>query len=176
MGKIITPAKAKLISGILARDDKVLKKTKDILCNEFGNSDSESEVIPFNFTEYYNKEMGQEIVRQYISFETLIDQENIEVIKNKTNNLEQIFMIGSNRQANMDPGYITLDKMVLATTKPATYRIYLGNGIYAQSTLFFRDGSYHPWEWTYPDYRHPGTISFFNNVRKIYKNQIKEDS
>ena len=173
MGEIHFPLKAKLICGLLAADDSFLNKGKKILKDHFGAVDSESDILPFNFTEYYCDEMGENILRQYISFEQLIEQDTIADIKRTANDLEQQFHQDTKRQVNLDPGYVTLDKMVLATTKPATYRIYLGMGIYAQSTLFFKDGTFHPWEWTYPDYKFNKTISFFNVVRNIYKEQLK---
>jgi len=173
MGQIIFPPKAKLIFGILAADEKLLSSAKNILEKNYGNIDLESDISQFSFTDFYCDEMGENILRQYISFKLIIDQENINDIKVKTNDLEKEFIIDEKRQVNLDPGFVTLDKMLLATTKPANYRIYLGKGIYAQSTIYFKNKSFQPWEWTYPDYKDPKTIAFFNGVRKIYKEQIK---
>ncbi|HRZ87167.1 MAG TPA: DUF4416 family protein [bacterium] len=164
----------KLIAGLLAADAGILAEAKDTLRGEFGAIDRESAVVPFTYTAYYNKEMGCGIVRQYLSFEALIAPDVIAHIKLKTNEIEGRFAAGGCRKANIDPGYVDLSKLVLATTKDATYRVYIGGGIYAQSTLFFKDNCFEPWPWTYPDYRAADTVAFFNAVRGQYKKGIKE--
>lgn len=163
----------KLISGLLSADKTILSKAKQTLEKYYGPIDLESPVIEFNFTDYYDDELGEGILRQYVSFKKLVHPEYIGKIKRHTIRLEKRFMIEENRKVNIDPGYVSLDKLVLATTKDATYRIYLGRGIYAQSTLFFQKGTFHPWQWTYPDYRTDMAIEFFNEVRGIYKSAIK---
>jgi hypothetical protein len=75
------------------------------------------------------------------------------------------------RTLNLDPGYLSLAKVVLASTKDYSHRLYLGRGIYGEVTLFFKDKSYNPYPWTYPDYRTPEYINFFNQMRKICYNK-----
>lgn len=159
----------KLITGLLSADKNILSKAKKILEKYYGPIDLESPVIPFDFTDYYDEELGKGILRQYLSFIRLIRPEYISRIKRHTIRIERRFIVDGKRKVNIDPGFVALDKLVLATTKDATYRIYLGKGIYAQSTLFFQKGSFNPWQWTYPDYRSDMAIEFFNRVREIYK-------
>ncbi len=64
--------------------------------------------------------------------------------------------------------------MVLATTKSYDHRAYLGEGIYAELTYRYRQGSYRPLEWTYPDYRQESAIRFFNDVRQRYRRQLRQ--
>ena len=173
MGKIIIPRSVKLICGLLASDNVWLERGREVIAEKFGPIDLESEVISFNFTRYYEEEMGGEIKRQYISFENLEDPGNLASSKLTTNRLEERLSEGGLRRVNLDPGYVDLSKMVLATTKDATYRVYLKNGIYAQSTLFFREGGFRPWEWTYPDYKSQMSIEFFKRVRGVYREQLR---
>lgn len=77
------------------------------------------------------------------------------------------------RTVNIDPGYLTMTKLVLMSTKDAPSRVYIGDGIYGQAMMLYFEGSYRPWEWTYPDYREASAIAFFNKVRSAYKNQIR---
>lgn len=163
----------KLISGLLSAKQDLLIQAKQVLAKRYGPVDLESPIIPFDFTDYYDDELGKGILRQYISFTRLIRPEYIGKIKRQTIRMERRIMITGNRKVNIDPGYVALDKMVLATTKGGTYRIYLGKGIYAQSTLYFEKGSFHPWSWTYPDYRTQMSIEFFNKVRTGYKSVLK---
>lgn len=161
--------KVKLISGLLSVKEELLSEAKKYLSKKYGPIDLESPIIPFDFTSYYDEELGKGILRQYISFKKLLKAEYIGAIKRQTNRMERKFMIGGNRKVNIDPGYVSLDKMALATTKDSTYRIYLGKGIYVQSTLYFQKGSFHPWSWTYKDYKSKVAIDFFNEVRSKFK-------
>ncbi|MDH5186329.1 MAG: DUF4416 family protein, partial [candidate division WOR-3 bacterium] len=69
------------------------------------------------------------------------------------------------RRINLDPGILTLAKLVLATTKNYYHRIYLGKGIFAEVTLIYRNKQFEPLAWTYPDYRTDTAIDFFQQVR-----------
>ncbi len=169
MGKIELPYPVKLICGLLAGDLEWLSRAKEILIGKFGPIGHESEGIPFDFTAYYQKELGLDIIRQYISFEDLIDPGDLASIKLTTNRMEEDLSEDGVRKVNLDPGYLDLSRMVLATTKDATYRVYLADGISGQSTYYFERGTYRPWQWTYADYRTDTAIEFFNRVRGDYK-------
>lgn len=173
MGMPAQPRPVKLIAGLLAASGDLLSSAKGALTTMYGPIDLESAPAPFTYTAYYNEEMGETIVRQYISFDRLIAPETIGEIKVQTNAAEQGYAAAGKRKVNIDPGYVDLSKMVLATTKDATYRIYLGNGIYAQSTIYYREKSFEPWPWTYPDYKSEHAIRFFNQVREQYRQRIR---
>jgi len=174
MGQITLPSKVKLIAGLLFVDFEILEETYNALINSFGLIDTKSKIIDFNFTNYYNKEMGENIKRQYISFEKLINPDQIVDIKIATNDLEEkISCSNLNRKINIDPGYIELGKLVLATTKNYTHRIYLTKGIYAETTLKFSGKTFSSWSFTYPDYKTQETIDYFNKVRELYKCQLQ---
>ena len=67
-----------------------------------------------------------------------------------------------------------MERLILATGKNYTHRIYLGQGIYADLTLIYQRGTFQPLEWTYRDYSDPEMIDCFNRLREGYKNQIRE--
>ncbi len=175
MGEPNEPEDVKLITGMLTNRLKLFDVTRELLVEEFGPVDSESEVLDFNYTDYYEKEFGIGIKRKFISFKNLIRQDALASIKIITNRIEKEFLeISShNRQINIDPGYISPGKFVLASTKDYQHRIYLGNGIYAELTLRFRKGTFEDLEWTYPDYRAPAYIRVFNQFRRLYMEQRK---
>ena len=176
MGAIITPQPVKAIIGVLTADSNLLSTVYAELTHRLGPIDFTSELMPFTSTAYYEAEMGQDIQRQFISFERLIDAGTLAEIKLFTNNVEQTFATkkseGNTRRVNLDAGYICLAKLVLASTKDHAHRIYLSNGIYAEITLRFYRKTFQPWEWSYPDYRLPTYIAIFNHIRKIYRNQL----
>lgn len=164
---------ALLTCGILASNQPLFDEVIGLLTSEWGTILLMSDPIPFTFTEYYDEEMGPAIIRSYAGFDVLIEPDAIFSIKRMTNLFENRFLVDGRRQVNLDPGYITLAKLVLATTKDATYRIYGGDGIYAESTLFYKSGTFCPWPWTYPDYREIKTVKFFNELRSLYKAKLR---
>ena len=176
MGEIKIHQPVKLISGLLYLSETLIKEVETILINEFGPIDLQSEAFPFNLTDYYVDELGEGILRKYIAFEKLIDIVRLPDIKIWTNEIEKKFSDkdSGKRKINIDPGYLTLSKMILATTKNYSHRIYLRDGIYAEVTLHYHKKSFTPWDWTYPDYKLEKTINFFNKVREIYKEQLQK--
>lgn len=173
MGKIKRRLPVKLIIGLIFKEDAVYKKTKGALEKKFGKIDFEGESFAFCYTGYYQKEFGPGLERRFISFEKLIPPQNLAAIKIFTNTLEQKLSINSLRKINIDPGYIELAKLVLASTKDYKHRIYLNKGIYAEITLSFAGKTFIPQECTYPDYRSQEYIETFNRIRQIYGQQIR---
>ncbi|MGE4357587.1 MAG: DUF4416 family protein, partial [Candidatus Omnitrophota bacterium] len=173
MGKVCFPRPVKLIMGIIFNKEDIFYRIKDKLEHKFGKIDLESNIFPFDKTNYYEKEMGKDLKRKFLSFKKLIMPDRIAEIKLFTNKLEKIFAPNNKRQINLDPGYITDSKLVLATTKNYFHRIYLKKGIYAEVTLYFREGSFRYFDTTYPDYRTEEYINFFNQVRGLYLRQLK---
>ena len=119
------------------------------------------------------EEMGKPLMRKLVCFKKLVEKEDISRIKLKTNELENHFSAGKNRTVNIDPGYVTEAKLVLLTTKDYTHRVYIGKRIFAESTLFYQDGEFRPWPWTYPDYASKELASYFEKIREIYIKDIK---
>ncbi|MCX5706361.1 MAG: DUF4416 family protein [Candidatus Omnitrophica bacterium] len=168
MGKIAKARPVKLITGFIFKDNAAFKKAKILLKQRFGKIDFESQTLPFNLTDYYKKEFGDGLKRVFISFRRQIPPQELSKIKVFTNQIEKKISCGKNRLVNIDPGYLDLAKLILASTKDYVHRIYLDKGIYAEITLFYQDKSFKPWTWTYPDYRTPEYIAIFNHIREIY--------
>ena len=118
--------------------------------------------------------MGDHLFRHFITFKNLIPIHLLPDIKHSTNRLEERYAtpIG-NRRLNIDPGYLCLEHVILATTKGYAHRPYLREGIYADLTLIYRNKSFQPLEWTYPDYRQEEVIGLFNQFRKGYVEDLK---
>ncbi|MDD5566311.1 MAG: DUF4416 family protein [Candidatus Omnitrophica bacterium] len=174
MGKATKPLPVKLVVGCISRENGLLQKALQPLTRAFGDIDYQSAPIPFTFTNYYEKEFGKDLTRTFISFNPLILPEKLPRVKIFTNSLEATLAQQGRRCINIDPGYLTLAKFVLASTKDYAHRIYLGKGIYAETTLLFKKDSFQPWEWTYPDYRTQAYIEIFNRIREIYSQQVKD--
>ena len=170
MGTIRTVEPVKLICGIIAAGPEVLAAAQERLRTAFGPVDVESPVWPFDFTDYYATEMGGGLLRRLIAFEQPIDPGRLAAIKRQTNDLEGLWAApspaGLRRRINLDPGYVTASKLVLATTKNFAHRIYLADGIYAEVTLTFRKGGCDVFPWTYPDFKSGRYTEFLLEVRR----------
>ncbi|MDZ7294224.1 MAG: DUF4416 family protein [candidate division KSB1 bacterium] len=147
-----------------------------LLQERFGEIVLESEHYPFDFTTYYEDEMGTSLRKYFVSFAELIQPEDLVDAKLCTNAMEQELATAGKRNVNLDPGYLECAKVVLATTKDYGHRIYLGRGIYGDLHLRYRHGHFEPLEWTYPDYRQPLSLEFFAKVREWYLNTRKHRS
>ena len=184
MGKIFLPKPAKLIISMITSDRYLFSLYKEVLIKKFGEVDIESNTQSFNFTDYYEEEFGKNLMQKLFSFSTLIRQDELAEIKIITNSIENNIeneniknnMAHNKRKINIDPGYITLNKYILASTKNGPSRIYLNQGIYAEITLRFINKSFIPCEYTYPNYKTNEYINFLNSVRQKYKLQLRENS
>ena len=174
MGQIRSHDPVKLVVGLIFKDEISLRKALALLKLKFGQIDFESQIIPFNYTDYYKEEFGSTLNRVFVSFKKLIFAKDISRIKIITNKLEQKLSSQNRRTVNIDPGYLNLAKLVLASTKDFSHRIYLNHGIYAEITLIFKDKTFQFLDWTYPDYRAKEYIEIFMKIREIYFHQIKK--
>ena len=134
----------------------------------------QSDLFLFDFTDYYESEMGTGLLKQFFVFEGLMHPERLSKIKTTTNELELLWQSETGRQVNLDPGYVTGAKLVLASAKDYSHRLYLADGIYGDVQLRFQHGKFVPSEWTYPDYQTESAIQFFETVRKTYVKQERE--
>jgi hypothetical protein len=171
-----SPAEAddvKLISSLFSAQKDLIDDVIANLVSRFGPPDWTSSILPFDRTRYYAREMGWPLYRRFISFHNLIRPEQIIDIKLTTNDMEGCHLADGQRRINIDPGYVSLERLILATGKNYTHRIYLSNGIYADLTLMYQKGSFRPLGWTYRDYADPEVIACFNHVREQYKRQLR---
>src|SRR5499433_781890 len=171
MGTIRPFAPVKLFIGVLVANSKFIPQVEERLIAAFGPIDHRSEIIPFDFTDYYENEMGDLIDRVFFSFERLIEADQLPEIKRQTNQLEGelalLIQPGTKvkRPVNLDPGYIEQAKIILASTKNFYHRIYLGGGIFGEVTMHFKNNTYQFFPWTYPDYQSKDYQEFFLRVR-----------
>lgn len=170
VGQIQLPTSVLLIVAASSRHDETLDWARERCAKIYGPSVQLSERFNFNETEYYTATMGAGLKKQFFAFEPLIDASALADIKRQTNGWEAEYAaIGRHpepRPLNLDPGYLTPAKLVLASTKDHAHRIYLHDGIFAEVTLVFRQRRWQPLEWTYPDYRRDDFHRFFTQCRE----------
>lgn len=167
------PAPAKLIIGIITGDTDLLVPVADRLADAFGDIDMISPWLAFEDTAYYAPEMGKGLQRRMLSFKSLIAPDRLAPVKNSTDAIENDFLENGNRLVNIDPGLLTHERLVLATGKNFTHRIYIGRQVYADLTLIYQQGRFQSLPWTYPDYRRANMRDFLIRVRKKYSIDLK---
>jgi len=170
MGKIIEPHPVKLFIGMLSQDMSLIEQLTGSLQNIFGPIDLASPVWPWEHTRYYEKEMGEGLKRKFIFFEKLIYPGAVADIKLKTMELEKQYLNEKGgREINLDPGYLDAAKIVLASTKDFSHRIYLDKGIYGEVTLIYSGKDYQSLPYTFPDYRTSEYWDIFKAARELFK-------
>ena len=178
MWELKEPEPVKLIVGILAADHPCLNAAIEAVEDKIGKTDFISDVWPFDQTDYYKEQTGEHILRQFVSIESLIAPGKLAKIKHKTNKLERKLAAKSGiplpRPVNLDPGIIEPSKLILASTKNFSHRIYIGERIYAEVTLMYSKGLWQELPYTYPDYKKADYQDFFSKVRIRLVEQLKE--
>ena len=168
MNPISKPETAVLLVGALCGDRDFLDGVSEKLA-ELGSCVLQSPVWGFDFTRYYERTMGPGLYRRFLLYPPGFDPLSLAEVKIRAGELEKELApqtaLSVERPLNLDPGYLTFSKLILASTKDHIHRIPIGGGIYAEVTLHFRDGSYRAWPWTYPDYASRAYIEFFNEAR-----------
>jgi Domain of unknown function (DUF4416) len=171
---------ALLVVAVFSRHDNALSWARQRLERDYGPIAATSPPFAFNQTKYYEQTMGQDLIKQLLCFEQLVDQAQLAAIKLHTNQLEGELAAKGDfsepRPVNLDPGLLTLGKFLLATTKDQAHRIYLRDGIYAEVTLRFQSGAFEPWPWTYADYREPVVRTALKEFRDFYRRRLPAES
>lgn len=167
------PKPAKLVIGLLTSNKSLLPDIARDLAQVYGAIDLIGPWMEFTYTDYYEPEMGKPLYRRMVVFKDLIAQLDLAGIKLKTNGIELKYADHGRRCVNIDPGYLLLERFVLATGKNYSHRIHIGHGIYADLTLIYQQGAYRPLPWTYPDYAAATMGDFLIQVRRKYSADIK---
>ena len=169
------PRKVKLIAGLLAGSAELLDCAAERLAAAWGPIDLVSETLDFTFTDYYRREMGPNLKRRFLAFGNLVAPDALAGAKLLANAVEAEFQIPPapvERPVNIDPGLIDTARLVLASCKDFSHRVYLRDGVYAEVTLQYRHGGWVSAPWTFPDFASGAYDAFLNAARETYKRQI----
>ena len=179
MAQIKPPQKVKLIVAMLTAEQKLFTAAEQDMAQLWGNIDLASDIMPFTYTDYYHKQMGPSLWRKLVSINNLIDPGQLPAVKHQSNDLETKWsqlplgkQLNVDRPINLDPGYIEPSKLVLASTKNYSHRIYIGDSIYAECTLHYHQGTWQSWPFTYPDFGSGDYDDFLNQTRQRLMEQI----
>ena len=168
---------AALVCAVLAPSRETIDESVSRLARQLGPVADHSHPYDFDYTSYYEAEMGAGLIKQLFHFERLVSLDHLAQIKTETIALERAMAREEKdqevrRAANIDPGLVSVEGLVLATTKYSGHRICIAPGLYAATTLLFtKQGSCAPLEWTYPDYRREDVQDFLLQTRALVLQQ-----
>ncbi len=138
----------------------------------FGRAFYQSPLLPWDYSSYYNAELGAPLLRSFIFFEPIVDSGSLVEAKLSAVEIEKSFTVDGKRRINLDPGYMSLAKVVLASRKNYSHRIYLGKGVFCELELFYQKGRFNPLPYTYYDYRNDMFLRFFTDARDLLKKRL----
>lgn len=173
MGQILPPRPVLPLLALFSRHDDALQWGRERAGKYFGSEALASDLFDFSETAYYEKTMGPSLKKMFLVFLLLLDPAALADWKIATNGWEEEHKLLNthleDRPLNLDPGYLTEAKLVLATTKDRDHRLYLRDGIYAEVTLSFYHGRWESRPWTYPDYQREDYHQFFSRCRELMR-------
>ncbi|UUO07401.1 DUF4416 family protein [Blastopirellula sp. J2-11] len=179
MGDLKPPRFVLRIVAAFSRYGEALEWGKSQLISQWGPLALESPYFDLVETDYYDDEMGPGLKKCFWAFEDLADSSTLADWKHASNALEvecqQLARWPESRPLNLDPGYITEAKLVLATTKDRSHRIYLRDGIFAEITLQYYQKRWTGAAWTYPDYQRADFQAFFDECRGYLRKQLRQN-
>ena len=178
MGEVAEPTPVLPILAAFSRHEAALDWAQARAVEAWGPAALVSEPFVFAETTYYEPTMGDGLRKPFFAFSRLTDPADLVDRKLQTNRWEKQYAAQSDhadsRPLNLDPGYLTLGKLVLASTKDFAHRIYLGRGIYAEVTLQYKHGRWRRHEWTFADYRRADYQRFFDECRAYLRGRLRD--
>ncbi len=173
MGNVASPTSCLWLLVAFAGDRAALAWARRQVEQAWGPIAAESDEFEFCETDYYARAMGAPLwLRMWVG-QQLFDPACLAERKLQTNLWEAAYCEGGQSSAarplNLDPGYLSLAKLVLASTKDHLHRIYLSQGIYGEVTLHFTGGRWVGFPWTYPNYQRPDYHAFFSRCRDLLR-------
>ncbi|HPE29151.1 MAG TPA: DUF4416 family protein [Candidatus Mcinerneyibacteriales bacterium] len=169
----MTPPLAKFFTGVILSPEIERSSLISALEEAWGRADVISPEFPFLSTDYYVREMGQGLIRFFVSFSPLQDPASLPRWKEEAALLEQKWTRNGARRVNLDPGYMDTFKVVLASFKEGGQKLYLGRGVWGDMTLQYRKGEWVPFPWTFPDFACGTYHAVLNEIRQKLKEENK---
>jgi hypothetical protein len=177
VGAAASPSPVLLLLAAFSRHETAVHWARHRAETAWGPAVLESPAFEFDQTDYYRDSMGPGLRKQFFAFGAS-DPGGLADWKLATNAWEAEYAAAAThdetRPLNLDPGYVALGRLVLASTKDFAHRIYLSRGIYAEVTLYYRHGHWQHHDFTFADYRRAEYQEFFSACREQLHRLLKE--
>lgn len=172
MSESVEPLPVLRLCSCIAAEDAPLAQLEKALQEGFGAIALKSPPFPFDTSDYYRNELGADLLRHWYCFEALCAAESLPESRTASGRIEEHFMTGRKRSVNIDPGYLDYGKLVLASTKEAPHKIYMGRGVWAHTCLRYRSGRFIAPDHSFPDFRDGRFDAFMLEARALYKSLL----
>ena len=103
MAEVTSPRLVQLLIGVIYNMSDLLGPLEARMAERIGPIESKSPAYPFDLTDYYRQEMGEDLGRTFYAFRNLIDPAEIVEIKIAADLLERAFAEAGRRRVNLDP-------------------------------------------------------------------------
>ncbi len=131
------------VCAVLHRPGADMGFVLELLERFFGARHHAGPVHAFEWTDYYEKEMGSGLRRFLVCFETLMDAPQLVEAKWYCSLMERLTSDQRHRRTvNLDPGYIDEHHLVLASFKAGPAKLYLDRGVWADPVLSYAKGRF----------------------------------
>jgi len=173
MSRSVNPAPVLRLCSCLTSRRELLARVEEELTRTFGPMALTSPAFSFEISDYYEREMGVGLERRWYVFQELFGAEELPAFRLATATIEEAHAMDGRRRVNLDPGYLDLGKLVLASLKEAPDKIYLGRGVWAHTCLRYRDGGFTAPDHSFPDFRDGRFDGFMGEARRLYKSLLQ---
>ncbi|UCH78338.1 MAG: DUF4416 family protein [Candidatus Coatesbacteria bacterium] len=160
--------------GVIASPAAPLAELESEVHAELFETGLATPTLPFDFTDYYEAEMGAGLVRRWHAATSLLPADRLPALKEASIQLESRWSEAGLRRVNVDPGYISETQLLLATTKPLPAAVYLRDGLFAVVELLYYGAAFRELPWTYPDYAAAAARGWFEPFRILFLKLRKE--
>jgi hypothetical protein len=147
-----SPSPARRVLAVMWRPDFDIEKTLPMINQAFGDFASDTGPFEFSHSGYYEAEMGSGLCKRFIEIKGLQPRDSLADWKLKTTEFEHRFEAEGKRPLNVDPMLVSMENVVIATSKNFPHRVYLREGVYGDLGLIRRKGGFEALPWSYADY------------------------
>jgi hypothetical protein len=173
VSQTVEPAPVLRLCSCLTAEPELLSTVESELARNYGEVALKSPAFPFDTSDYYREEMGDGLERHWLCFRELFGAERLPEYRLTTGRIEARLTAAGDRRVNLDPGYLDLGKLVLASLKEAPDKIYMGQGVWAHTCLKFRQGEFTAPDHSFPDFRDGRFDAFMLEARNFYKSLLQ---
>jgi hypothetical protein len=173
VSQTVEPAPVLRLCSCLTAESELLSTVESELVRIYGELALKSPAFSFDTSAYYREEMGEGLERHWLCFRELFSAERLPEFRLATGRIEARLAAEGNRRVNLDPGYLDLGKLVLASLKEAPDKIYMGQGVWAHTCLKFRWGEFTAPDHSFPDFQDGRFDTFMLEARSLYKSLLQ---
>lgn len=170
----LEPVRALRVCSCLTARSELLPEVEARLSEEYGAIALHSPPYPFDISDYYRDEMGENLTRTWYCFRELCEADALAAYRLATGRIEDELAVDGRRRVNLDPGYLDAGKLVLTSLKEAPDKIYLGRGVWAHTCLRYRFGGFVAPDHSFPDFRDGRFDAFMLEARALLKRLLHE--